>query len=74
MKKFCIIVVLEQTEIINLPAMYMMRPGITKISYSVADPAISGGVDVGDYTTNTGWHLQCTIPPQPGVFGCTKLN
>jgi hypothetical protein len=48
--------------------------GITQISCSVADPAISGGVNVGDCTANTGWHLQCTIPPQPGVFGCTKLN
>lgn len=31
---------------------------------------ISGGDDVGECTANTGKHLECTIPPQPGVFGC----
>lgn len=48
--------------------------GIKQINCSVADPAISGGVNVGDCSANTGWHLKCTIPPTPGVFGCTKLN
>ncbi len=43
---------------------------ITQLTCTVADPAISGGVNVGMCTTNNGKHLQCTIPPQPGVFGC----
>lgn len=47
--------------------------GIKQINCNVADPEISRGVNVGDCVANTGWHLQCTIPPQPGVFGCTKL-
>jgi hypothetical protein len=44
--------------------------GITEIQCDVANPAISGGDNVGECTANTGKHLQCTIPPQPGVFGC----
>ena len=44
--------------------------GITHLTCTVADPAISGGVNVGICTTNNGKQLQCTIPPQPGVFGC----
>jgi hypothetical protein len=44
--------------------------GITQLTCTVANPAISGGDNVGDCTTNNSKHLQCTIPPQPGVFGC----
>ncbi len=44
---------------------------ITQLTCTVADPAISGGVNVGICTTNNNnKHLQCTIPPQPDVFGC----
>jgi hypothetical protein len=44
--------------------------GITHLTCTVADPAISGGVNVGNCVTNNNKHLQCTIPPTPGVFGC----
>ena len=44
--------------------------GITQLTCTVADPAISGGVNAGNCITNNNKHLQCTIPPQPGVFGC----
>ena len=44
--------------------------GITHLTCTVADPAISGGVNVGNCITNNNKHLQCTIPPTPGVFGC----
>ena len=44
--------------------------GITHLTCTVADPAISGGVNVGSCITNNNKHLQCTIPPTPGVFGC----
>jgi len=44
--------------------------GITHLMCTVADPAISGGVNVGNCVTNNNKHLQCTIPPTPGVFGC----
>src|SRR6478672_12724384 len=44
--------------------------GITHLMCTVADPAISGGVNVGNCITNNNKHLQCTIAPTPGVFGC----
>jgi hypothetical protein len=44
--------------------------GITHLTCTVADPAVSGGVNVGNCITNNNKHLQCTIPPTPGVFGC----
>ena len=44
--------------------------GITHLTCTVADPAVSGGVNVGNCVTNNNKHLQCTIPPTPGVFGC----
>ena len=44
--------------------------GITHLTCTVADPAISGGVNVGNCITNNNKHLQCTIPPTPSVFGC----
>lgn len=46
--------------------------GITDINCNVANPAISGGDNVGDCLTNNGVHLTCVIPPQPGVFPCTR--
>jgi hypothetical protein len=46
--------------------------GITDISCNVANPAISGGNYVGDCLTNNGIHLTCVIPPQPGLFPCTR--
>ena len=42
--------------------------GITHLTCTEA--AISGGVNVGNCITNNNKHLQCTIPPQPCVFGC----
>jgi tripartite motif-containing protein 71 len=36
----------------------------------VEHPAILGGPNVGECIANTGWELRCTIPPQPGLFGC----
>jgi hypothetical protein len=48
--------------------------GITDLDCFVADPEISGGDNVGDCTTNTGLHLECVIPPQPGVFQCNVLE
>lgn len=44
--------------------------GITQITCTVEHTAILGGPNVGECTANTGWELRCTIPPQPGVFGC----
>ena len=44
--------------------------GITQIICTVEHPAILGGPNVGECTTNTGWEIRCTIPPQPGLFGC----
>ena len=44
--------------------------GITHLTCTVANPAVSGGDNVGDCTTNNSKHQLCTIPPQPGVFGC----
>jgi hypothetical protein len=44
--------------------------GITQLTCAVANPAISGGDNVGNCTTNNSKRLQCTIPPTPGVFGC----
>jgi hypothetical protein len=44
--------------------------GITHLTCTVANPAISGGDNVGNCITNNSKHLLCTIPPQPGVFGC----
>lgn len=44
--------------------------GINQLTCTVANPAISGGDNVGNCTTNNSKHLLCTIPPQPGVFGC----
>ena len=44
--------------------------GITHLTCTVANPAISGGDNVGNCTTNNNKHLLCTIAPQPGVFGC----
>jgi hypothetical protein len=46
--------------------------GITDINCNVANPAISGGNNVGDCLTNNGVHLTCVIPPQPGLFPCTR--
>jgi hypothetical protein len=46
--------------------------GITDINCLVANPAISGGNNVGDCLTNNGVHLTCVIPPQPGLFPCTR--
>ena len=46
--------------------------GITDINCIVANPAISGGNNVGDCQTNNGVHLTCVIPPQPGVFPCSR--
>jgi hypothetical protein len=46
--------------------------GITDINCNVANPAISGGNNVGDRLTNNGIHLTCVIPPQPGLFPCTR--
>jgi hypothetical protein len=43
---------------------------ITQLTCTVANPAVSGGDNVGNCTTNNSKHLLCTIPPQPGVFGC----
>jgi hypothetical protein len=43
---------------------------ITRLTCTVANPAVSGGDNVGNCTTNNNKHLICTIPPQPGVFGC----
>jgi hypothetical protein len=48
--------------------------GITDLDCVVADPEISGGDNVGVCTTNTGLHLECVIPPQPGVFQCKVLE
>jgi Collagen triple helix repeat (20 copies) len=44
--------------------------GITHLTCTVTNPAISGGDNVGNCTTNNNKHLLCTIAPQPGVFGC----
>ncbi|MGB8085533.1 MAG: 6-bladed beta-propeller [Nitrososphaeraceae archaeon] len=44
--------------------------GITQITCTVEHPAILGGPNVGECISNTSWELRCTIPPQPGVFGC----
>ena len=44
--------------------------GITDINCNVANPAISGGNNVGDCITNNGIHLTCVI--QPGVIPCTR--
>jgi hypothetical protein len=46
--------------------------GITDINCLVANPAISGGNNVGNCLTNNGIHLTCVIPPQPGIFPCTR--
>jgi hypothetical protein len=46
--------------------------GITDINCNVANPAISGGNNVGECITNNGVHLTCVIPPQPGLFPCTR--
>jgi hypothetical protein len=46
--------------------------GITDINCLVANPAISGGNNVGNCLTNNGVHLTCVIPPQPGLFPCTR--
>ena len=43
---------------------------ITQLTCTIANPAISGGDNVGNCTTNNSKHLLCTIAPQPGVFGC----
>jgi hypothetical protein len=41
-----------------------------QIHVSIADPAIPGEVNVDNCIINNSKHLQCTIPPTPGVFGC----
>jgi hypothetical protein len=48
--------------------------GITDIKCFVAHPRPTepNGNNVGDCLTNNGIHLICVIPPQPGVFPCTR--
>jgi hypothetical protein len=46
----------------------------SSLTCTVANPAISGGDNTGDCQTNTGLHLSCVIPPQPGPFLCSRLS